>query len=334
MLNHYQPQEIVMLRNSTLLAIALSATAIVSVTVPAAANPSQVFGGGGNSRIVAEIHPAATSMQPSRNANRPKIGVDLPAKIPTAAPVSGWKVNPPKPAAPVYTGLGPDGKLIPAVQPKIPAGAASSGLKTPQIPDKNKTDPCAGAPQDLCGRLPPPAPPTGGSGGGGGSGGSSGGSGGSGGSTGGSGGSSAGNSGKSGGGTVVILAPSVQVPVPYGVASRITSAPSYAAAQTRPAVASQPITPQCGAAGSIPALAAGIDQLLPTAQLSEADMGKVTELRQMIQVLSTDGKAAAARDVEEIAMNILGYQKVWLRCGLGTFDWEKQVASADAVQQK
>ncbi len=73
---------------------------------------------------------------------------------------------------------------------------------------------------------------------------------------------------------------------------------------------------------------------MPTAQLSEADMAKVTELRQMIQVLSTDGKASAARDVEEIAMNVLGYQKVWLRCGLGTFDWEKQVASADAVQQK
>lgn len=89
------------------------------------------------------------------------------------------------------------------------------------------------------------------------------------------------------------------------------------------------------ATGNIPPLAAGIDELLPTARLSEADMTKVTELRQMIQVLSTAGKVGAARDVEEVAMNLLGYQKVWLRCGLGTFDWEKQqVASTDAGQQK
>ena len=84
----------------------------------------------------------------------------------------------------------------------------------------------------------------------------------------------------------------------------------------------------------IPALAAGIDQLLPTAQLSEADMSKVTELRQMIQVLATGGKLAAARDVEEVAMNVLGYQKVWLRCGVGTFDWEQQATSTAVLQQK
>src|ERR1019366_1555916 len=126
-----------------------------------------------------------------------------------------------------------------------------------------------------------------------------------------------GNPGKpSGSGPVVILVPQapVQVPVavPVAVPVRVaTGTSSVVAAQARPS-----ITPQCGAAANIPALAAGIDELLPTAQLSEADMTKVTELRQMIQVLSADGKVPAARDVEEIAMNLLGYQKVWLRCGL------------------
>ena len=93
-----------------------------------------------------------------------------------------------------------------------------------------------------------------------------------------------------------------------------------------------PVTPQCGA-GNVPALAAGIDELLPTAQLSKDDITKVTELRQMVQDLSTDGKVAAARNAEEVAMYYLGYQKVWLRCGAGTFDWE-QVASNDAGQSK
>ena len=138
----------------------------------------------------------------------------------------------------------------------------------------------------------------------------------------------------------MIFVPQVPVQVPAGVSGVIPpSAParvatgggsgSAAAAQAQPVV-----TPACVTAADIPALGAAIDQLLPTAQLSEADMSKVTELRQLIQVLATDGKVAAARDVEEDAMNRLGYQKIWLRCGLGTFDWEKQVASTDAGQQK
>src|SRR5882724_2815563 len=81
------------------------------------------------------------------------------------------------------------------------------------------------------------------------------------------------------------------------------------------------VTPHCMTAADIPALAAGIDQLLPTAQLSPDDMTEVTELRQMIQDLSSDGKVAAARNVEEVAMYYLGYQKIWLQCGLGTFAW-------------
>src|SRR5260221_3156142 len=137
MLNHYQPQEIVMLRSSNFLAIALSATAIVSVTIPTTAFASQVCGG--SSSIVAEIHPAQASnvVQTSQNASRPKIGVDLPTKVPTG-PVysglgSGGKLIPAKPTGPVYSGLGPDGKLIQA--PKYPAGDATKVVKGPQIPD-------------------------------------------------------------------------------------------------------------------------------------------------------------------------------------------------------
>ena len=87
-------------------------------------------------------------------------------------------------------------------------------------------------------------------------------------------------------------------------------------------------------AADIPALAAGIDQLLPTAQLSEADMTRVTAMRQSIQELATIGKVADARDLEEMAMKLLGYQKVWLHCGQGTFAWQPLPANTQAVQTK
>ena len=140
-----------------------------------------------------------------------------------------------------------------------------------------------------------------------------------------------GNPGNPGGGTVVILAPPVEVPVavPVAVPARMEGGGAAFAGPARP-----PVAPQCSAAGNTPELAAGIDQLLPTAQLSEADKAQVTELRQTIQVLAADGKIGAARDVEEVAMKILGYRKVALGCGQGTFDWEQQVASSEAVQRK
>ena len=53
-----------------------------------------------------------------------------------------------------------------------------------------------------------------------------------------------------------------------------------------------------------------------------------------IQLLATNGKVPAARDVEEVAMNILGYQKVWLRCGQGVFVWETLPATTQASQAK
>lgn len=141
-----------------------------------------------------------------------------------------------------------------------------------------------------------------------------------------------GNPGNPGSGTVVIVAPPVEVPVavPVAVPARIGGGGGAAyAGPARPSAA-----PQCSAAGTTPELAAGIDQLLPTAQLSEADKAQVTDLRQTIGVLAADGKMAAARDVEEVAMKILGYRKVALACGPGTFDWEQIVATTAAVQQK
>jgi hypothetical protein len=68
------------------------------------------------------------------------------------------------------------------------------------------------------------------------------------------------------------------------------------------------------------------------AQLSAADLTKVTVLRGLIQELSTKGKDASARDVEEVAMNILGYDKPWLRCGVGTFNWINRAGGSEAGQ--
>jgi len=129
---------------------------------------------------------------------------------------------------------------------------------------------------------------------------------------------------------VVIVTPPVEVPVavPVGVPTRIGGGGMAYAAPARPPVAQQ----QCTAAVNTPELAAGIDQLLPIAQLSDSDKAQVTDLRQTIGVLAADGKIPAARDTEEVAMKILGYKKVSLGCG--GFDWEQIVATTAAVQQK
>jgi hypothetical protein len=185
-------------------------------------------------------------------------------------------------------------------------------MKKAQIPLKDLPDPCAKIAQDLCGKLPPPSPtpptppapppppphphP----------------------------------------GPIVIVVPPlpVQVPVgvsvPYSTPARVVSGAGYGVA----APAQRVLTPACITAADNPPLAARIDQLLPTAQLSEADMTRVTAMRQSIQELAAIGKVADARDVEEIAMNLLGYQKVWLRCGQGAFYWQPLPASTQAVQAK
>lgn len=290
-----------MFRTSSYLAIALSVTAIASATTPAAALSSQ-FLGGANNHLNTQFHPApaTTSMRSSLEAHHVLTPVDLPPKIVTPGNSSVGSTQYPLPKYP----------------------SAGSILKKPEIPVAQLPTPKFPNPIDnVCPDNPFKCPPKGSGSGGGSSGGSGSGSGGSSGKTSGG--------GNSGGGPIVIVTPPVQVPVavPYGVAARVTSAPSYAgAAQPRPSIASQPIASQpvasqCAAAGNIPPLAAGIDQLLPTAQLSQDDKAKVTELRQVIQDLSVNGQVAVARNVEEVAMYYLGYQKISLQCGVGTFAW-------------
>ena len=137
-------------------------------------------------------------------------------------------------------------------------------------------------------------------------------------------------------GPIVILTPPVAVPVPMpvpvtGPVHVATANSAGVTAQAGSAATPPSVASQCGAPDAIPALAAGIDELLPNAQLSNEDRTKVTELRQMIQDLATNGKLAAARNVEEVAMYYLGYQKIWLQCGLGTFAWAPVVYN-DAVR--
>ena len=291
-----------MLRTSSYLAIALGLAAIGSVATPAAALPSQVFAGA-NPHIAAQLNPvkATTGVQGSREASHilgPQKIADFPPKIPMG---------------PAKTSLG--AAQVPAS--KLPVG--DSAMKQPQIPVSQLPPPqIAPLPSklphpvdDICPFNPLKCKSAG---------------------------SGPGNPPKQdddgkGRGPVVIMVPQapvqmpVQVPVAAPVAVRVaTAAASVAATKPMPV-----ITPACMTAADIPALAAGIDELLPTAQLSQDDMTKVTELRQMIQELSTDGKEAAARNVEEVAMYYLGYQKIWLQCGQGTFAWE-QVANNDAAQ--
>jgi hypothetical protein len=71
----------------------------------------------------------------------------------------------------------------------------------------------------------------------------------------------------------------------------------------------------------MPPIAAGIDELLPKAELPEAEIEKVKALQAQIAKLMAVGKEQLAREAEEQAMRILGYRKVYLRCGPGTFLW-------------
>jgi hypothetical protein len=73
----------------------------------------------------------------------------------------------------------------------------------------------------------------------------------------------------------------------------------------------------------IPPLAGPLDSLLPSASLSAADRKTVVALRERITQLDAAGDKEGARRVEEQAMKLLGYEKVWLRCGPGTFMWTK-----------
>jgi hypothetical protein len=85
-----------------------------------------------------------------------------------------------------------------------------------------------------------------------------------------------------------------------------------------PALACAP-SAKDGAAG--PPIAALLDAQLPKAQLSDADLAKVRDLRQQMAALVATQKFVEARAIEASAMRILGYKKLPSRCG--TFAWSK-----------
>jgi hypothetical protein len=104
-----------------------------------------------------------------------------------------------------------------------------------------------------------------------------------------------------------------------------------AALLVTPALACGPASqgkPASQAKPHIPPLAAVLDELLPNANLSEADSKTVRALRAQIKKLAAARKEQEARKVEEQAMEVLGYRKAWLRCGPGTFMWMKKKASS------
>jgi len=74
---------------------------------------------------------------------------------------------------------------------------------------------------------------------------------------------------------------------------------------------------------NIPPLGTAIDGLLKQTKLTEADLKKVEDLRQQVDTLKAAGNEEAARKAEEEAMRLLGFEKTWLRCGVGTFMWVK-----------
>jgi hypothetical protein len=72
-----------------------------------------------------------------------------------------------------------------------------------------------------------------------------------------------------------------------------------------------------------PPVAAAIDRLLPASKLPEVEIEKIKALRAQIAELMAAGKEQMAREVEKQAMHMLGYSKVFLKCGPGTFSWMK-----------
>jgi hypothetical protein len=64
-----------------------------------------------------------------------------------------------------------------------------------------------------------------------------------------------------------------------------------------------------------------VDRHLSVARLTASEFKRVGALRAEIVVLVSAGQIEQARAVEEEAMGALGFKKIWLRCGRGTFMW-------------
>ena len=84
----------------------------------------------------------------------------------------------------------------------------------------------------------------------------------------------------------------------------------------------------CGTASKTSApisrIGADLDAHLAKAQLSEADLAKVRDLRAKIETALADKKFSEAWDAETAAMDILGYDRVVSRCAPSS--WRLKVA--------
>jgi len=72
-----------------------------------------------------------------------------------------------------------------------------------------------------------------------------------------------------------------------------------------------------------PPLAASLDNELGNAKFPNAELKQLKALRAEINELAARDKMQQAREVEQQAMTILGYRKLFLRCGPGIFVWMK-----------
>ncbi|MFL6306599.1 MAG: hypothetical protein ACJ72H_23950 [Candidatus Sulfotelmatobacter sp.] len=71
---------------------------------------------------------------------------------------------------------------------------------------------------------------------------------------------------------------------------------------------------------AIPTPGASIESALKRSKIAEVDVSRVRALQVQISALLSNDEVRA-RELEERAMNILGYEKAWLKCGQGTFGW-------------
>jgi hypothetical protein len=75
-----------------------------------------------------------------------------------------------------------------------------------------------------------------------------------------------------------------------------------------------------GKKAAVPLPGASIEGVLKRSKFAEEDVVRVRALQ--VQISDLVGKdEARGRELEERAMNILGYEKAWLKCGRGTFGW-------------
>ena len=77
----------------------------------------------------------------------------------------------------------------------------------------------------------------------------------------------------------------------------------------------------------VPPLADPLERLIGQAILTQADLARVNDLRTRLKAQAAAGDSVSAREIEEQVMRMLGYEKVYLRCGPGSFRWNKLGAS-------